>query len=272
MLTKNSKQSGSSEAAWWAVLIASSAAILYMLFLFSPGPDSDLDGNPYPTIFRQIMDGRSGSQDWTRMAIVTTVSVVLTAQLVSILIGLVIGGLGLIPTRPTKFLATVYVEAIRGVPLYVMLLFVYFALSRIVEESLPVRWGIRIGPFASAVFALGICYGAYMAEVVRSGIESIPHEEVEAGSLEAGTLVVYWYIILPQALRKILPAIANECIALLKDSAIIGVITLNDITRSTQVYAGSTFRFFEAYAMLGLIYLVLSLLLSRVQRWLERLN
>lgn len=261
----NSKQSGSSEAAWWAVLVGALLIIAFMLFLYNPG--SGLE-NPFPTILKRIVDGRRGDQPWTEMAIVTTVGVVLCAQLLSFVIGIFIGGLGLIPKPLCRFLATVYVEAIRGIPIYVMLLFTYFGLTRVLPEINGES--LTLSPFTSAVIALGVCYGAYMAEVVRAGIESIPREEIEAGSLEAGTLTVFRYIILPQALRRILPAIANEAIALLKDSAIVGVVTLYDITLAAQVYAGSSFRFFEAFALLGLIYLVLSLVLSRVQRFLEK--
>ncbi len=246
-------------------LLGSIAAIVALYFF--GGGDSSLDPprpNPFPLIFSRILDGRSAQQGITVLAIVTTAIVVLSALAVAFAIGLVVGGMRLLPNPIPRFLGALYVETIRGIPIFVMLLFVYFGVRTALKDIVP------LSPFASAVLALGVCYGAYMAEIVRAGLLSIPQEEMEAASLEATRFQVLRYVVVPQALRTILPALANECIALLKDSSIIGVVTLVDITRAAQIHASSSFRLFETFSALALVYLVLSLILSRVQRTLEK--
>jgi polar amino acid transport system permease protein len=104
---------------------------------------------------------------------------------------------------------------------------------------------------------------------VRAGIQAIPHEELEAASLEAGRWPVLVHITLPRAIRTILPAVANECIALLKDSSLISILAISELTRSGQEYATSKFLYFETYAMVALIYLALTLVMSRAVRVLE---
>lgn len=270
-----SKKSGSSEVAWWAVFLSTLAIITFLLLGYQ-----DAEGtNPFPLIFRRILDGRGADAPWTEAAIMKTVGIVLASVAVSLIIGIVVGVMQLAHNRFIRFIGTIYVEALRGIPIYVMLLFVYFGLRPIIRtglQSLDLQiFGYELAsiaqsPFWFAVIALGVCYGAYTAEVVRAGILAIAVEEIEAASLEGNRLQVLWHVILPQALRMILPAIANECIALTKDSALVGVVTIVDITRAAQMHSASTYRYFETFFLLALIYLVLSLILSRIQRGLER--
>lgn len=257
-MISTSKKSGSSEAAWWGVLVCSLIGLAWLYFV---GTGTD---NSYPTIFRRILwQQPEGSETVLGSALATTAAVVIAAQVLSFFIGIIIGALQLSRVWALRFIGAVYVETVRGIPIYVMLLFVYFGVRAATGTN------DLLTPFRSAVIALGVCYGAYMAEVVRAGFLAIPVEEIEAAALEARSFQVLLYIILPQALRTILPALANECIALLKDSAIVGVVTLVDITRAAGMYSGSTFEYFEAYLALALIYLALSLVLSRIQRLLE---
>lgn len=233
--------------------------MLAWLYFVGTGED-----NAYPNIFKRTLFHRpEAGETILDSPLFRTISVVLAAQAVSFVIGVVVGALQLSRVWILRFIGAFYVEAIRGIPIYVMLLFVYFGVRGATGTQ------DLLTPFKSAVIALGVCYGAYMAEVVRAGFLAIPVEEIEAASLEASSIKVLFYIILPQALRTILPALANECIALLKDSAIVGVITLVDITRAAQMHAGANFRYLEAFTALALFYLVLSLLLSRIQRMLE---
>jgi polar amino acid transport system permease protein len=221
--------------------------------------------NPFRVGLVRILDGRQGDgAPWHQMAIVNTALLLLACMAVSLLIGILVASLQLTRWRVLQFIGRVFVEAVRGIPIYVMLLFVYFGVRSLLRDT------VTITPFMAAVASLGVCYGAYMAEVVRAGILAIPPEEIEAASLEGRPHQVLAYVVLPQALRTILPALANECIALLKDSAVVGVITVVDITRTAHIHAGSTFRYFETFSALALIYLLLSLVLSRVQRSLER--
>lgn len=237
--------------------------------------------NPFPAILRRILDGRGIDQSFLRIAFFTTLAVVFTAQVVSLLIGVIVAISQLSSWRVLRVAGTMYVETLRGLPIYVMLLFVYFGVRTLLRD-VPFPFAmegfttdrepfkVSLSPFVSAVIALGVCYGAYMGEVIRAGILAIPAEEIEAASLEAGRFAVLAHIILPQAFRIVQPAVANECIALLKDSSLVGAVTLIDITRSADIHARSTFRYFETFSALALVYLLLSLILSRVQRELEK--
>jgi polar amino acid transport system permease protein len=275
-LIQTSKKSGSSEAAWWAVL---GTALLLIAGLLLARDDSG--EHHFRTIFTRILDGRTyvervddtgvarlePTQSLWHSGVAVTARVVLTAMALSLLLGIIFGAAQCQAIAWIRFLGTFYVEIVRGVPIYVMLLFVYFGVNALLRDRAPE--GMLMSPFIAAVLALGVSYGAYMAEVVRAGILAIPHEEIEAARLEASPVQVLRFVVLPQAMRIILPAIANECIALLKDSALVGAITLVDLTRRADIYARSTFQYFQAFAALALVYLVLTLLLSRVQRWLE---
>ncbi len=247
-----------------------------MLFVYT-----DDGANPCPLIFRRMLDGRSLDQPWFKAALFTTTLVVFCSMALSFLVGVLVALLRLSRRTPFRILGGFYVETFRGLPIYVILLFVYFAIRGLLR-GIPLPFSLNgfttsvtpytvsLSPLVSAVLALGCCYGAYMGEIIRAGILSIPVEEIEAASLEAGRYRVYRHIVLPQALRTILPAMANECIALLKDSSLVGAVTLVDITRAADIHARTTFLFFETFTALGLVYLILSLLLSRVQRSLER--
>lgn len=248
-----------------------------MLFLHTSS-----ETNPFPLIFRRTVDGRTPGQPAMEMAIITTIAVIIGALILSIIVGIVVAVLQLSRFPSLRFAGALYVETFRGLPIYVMLLFVYFGV-RALLKSMPLPFeipgvtsataphNISLSPFISAVIALGCCYGAYMSEVMRAGITAIPPEEIEAASLEAGRWQVYLHVIFPQALRIILPALVNECIALTKDSSLVGAITLIDLTRSADIYARSTFLYFETFSALALMYLFISLLLSRLQRTLERI-
>ncbi len=274
-MIETSKKSGSSEVAWWAVL---ATALLLVTGLFFT---KDADGDYlFRIIFDRILDGRAlveviapdGSVSlqptksiW-RTGLAVTVQVVLVATCISLVLGVFFGAIQCGPSATLRFCGTFYVEFVRGIPIYVMLLFVYFGVNALLTRN---AGGFSLTPFVAAVLALGVSYGAYMAEVVRAGILAIPHEEIEAAKLEATPVQVYRFVVLPQALRIILPAIANECIALLKDSALVGAITLVDITRRADIFARSNFLYFESFSALALVYLILTLVLSRFQRVLE---
>lgn len=154
-----------------------------------------------------------------------------------------------------KTIAGVYVEIIRGIPLLVQIIFIYYALGSIISTD---------GSF-SAILALSICYGAYMGEIFRAGIQSIPKGQMEAAialGMTRGQAIRK--IILPQTMRVIIPAIGNEFIAMLKDSTLVSVIAQRDILRRGREYISRTFQSFETMAIVALVYLILTLILSRV--------
>lgn len=254
VLFKRSNPSGSAEAAWYLVLAATIALILGLVLI---GPESAYNTkgqayNPFPEMLGRLMAG-----------LLMTGKVVLAALAGSIVWGVLIGIGRLSSWRPVSLAASIYVEIVRGIPLLVILFMMYYGIN----QFLPVEW--KLGAFTAAVLGLVICYGAFMGEAVRAGIESIPPEEIEAASLEGGRWDVLRYVTLPRALRTILPAGANECIALLKDSAIISVLPITELTRAGYLYTSSKVLWFETYAMVALVYLLLTLVLSRAARTLE---
>ena len=189
-----------------------------------------------------------------------TFNVTVFAIMGSIVIGL-FAGLGQISrVKIVKLLAGVYIELIRGIPLLVQLIFIYYALGRF----------FRIEGAIAAVIALSICYGAYMGEIFRAGIQSIPKGQMEAAlaiGLSRGKALRL--VILPQTIKLILPAIGNEFIAMLKDSSLVSVIALRDILRRGREYIARTFLSLETMAVVALIYLVITLVLSKLVAILE---
>jgi len=195
----------------------------------------------------------------------------MTAQLLvaSLSVGLVLGlvlAVGRLSRRLVlRWMATVYIEAMRGIPLLVLLLFVYFGVQGVVG----VGW--RISEFWAATAAFGLCYGAYLAEVFRAGVESVDVGQTEAAralGLTSGQALRY--VVLPQAVRNILPALVNESVALLKDTSLASVIAIPEITQRARLEVARTYDTFEVWGAVGGIYLALTLGLSFVARQLER--
>lgn len=170
-------------------------------------------------------------------------------------------GLGQIArSRLWQLIAGVYVEMIRGIPLLVQLIFIYFALGKF----------FRLDGVPAAIIALSICYGAYMGEIFRAGIEAIPRGQMEAAlALGFTRFQAMRYIILPQTMKIVIPAIGNEFIAMLKDSSLISVIALRDILRRGREHVARTFLSLETYALVALIYLFFTLILSKIVALIE---
>jgi polar amino acid transport system permease protein len=128
-----------------------------------------------------------------------------------------------------------------------------------------------VPPFIAAISAMGINSGAYVAEIVRAGIQSIDRGQTEAArSLGLTSSQTMQYIIFPQAFRRIIPPLGNEFIAMLKDSSLVSVIALEDLLRKGQVVITRTFRPFEVYTVVALIYLVMTFVISKLVSWSER--
>ncbi|MDR3683785.1 MAG: amino acid ABC transporter permease [Geothrix sp.] len=187
-----------------------------------------------------------------------------TVTLASIGLALVLGllaGLGRIARTPVlNRIATVYVEVVRGIPLLVQLFYIYYALGPL----------LHLNGLMAAIAALSICYGAYLAEIFRAGIQSIPKGQMEAAlALGLSRTQALGRIILPQTIRVILPPIGNEFIALLKDSSLVSILAVSDLLRRGREYASTTFDYLEAYTVVALIYLILTLFFSRLVGLLE---
>ena len=164
--------------------------------------------------------------------------------------------------------AITYVEFIRGVPTLVLIFTVAFVLIPEGADFLGVDNNVPQN--TRAIIALAVIYGAFLAEIFRAGIESIPKGQMEAArSLGMTYGHAMRYIILPQAVRNILPALGNDFIAMLKDSSLVSVLAVRDITQQARLYAGSSFRFRETYLVLTFLYLTMTLTLSLLLRWYE---
>ncbi len=185
----------------------------------------------------------------------------------SLALGLVFG-LMRISKNPVLFaVSTIYVEVIRGVPLLVILLYAGFVISPWIRDT----FGISLTDIQEAVIGLAFGYGAYEAEVFRAGIESIHKGQMEAArSLGMNYFQAMRHIVLPQAVRVILPPLGNDFIAMLKDSALISVLALPDLLQQGRLFVSRTFRAFEGYNSVAILYLIMTLFLSAMTRVVEK--
>ncbi len=228
--------------------------------------------------------------NFIRIGIGITITTTLYAYSIALVIGLV-AGLGRISRNVVvRNLSTLYVELVRGIPILVLIF--YIALVA-VPDSLGIfktvgAWLTSVGlgflgqPLAAidndsislnvrAIIALSVTYGAFLAEIFRAGIQSIGKGQMEAArSLGMSFGQAMRYVILPQAIRNVLPALGNDFVAMVKDSSLVSVLAVRDITQVARLYAGRTFRFREAYTILAILYLGMTLILSIFVRVLER--
>ncbi|MEO6350151.1 MAG: amino acid ABC transporter permease [Candidatus Limnocylindrales bacterium] len=175
----------------------------------------------------------------------------------------ILGALGRLSRKPVVFaLASFYVSLVRGTPLLVQIFFVYFALPQV---------GIIIDPIPAGILALAFNYGAYMTEIFRAGIQAVPGGQREAAeALGMPERLVMRRIVLPQATRIVIPAIGNEFIAMIKDSALISTITVQEVLWRAGVAGRPSLHTLQAFIIAALIYWALTIMFSTVQERLER--
>ncbi len=192
--------------------------------------------------------------------IVITFEVTFASIGFALLIGLFVGLGRVSKVRIVALAASTYVEVIRGIPLLVQLFYIYYGLAQFV----------KIPPLPSAVIAMSVCYGAYMGEVFRAGIESIDKGQTEASlSLGFSRAQTMFHVVLPQALRTILPPVGNEFIALLKDTSLVSIIAVADLLRRAKEFSSTSFLVFETYTLVAVVYLVITLILSKLVGMME---
>ncbi len=229
----------------WRISFFGALALLIVLPFIAP--------DPYKRILLFLPDG-----------ILRTFQVTVLSICFALILGL-ITGLGRI-SRITivNRIATIYVEVIRGIPLLVQIFYIYYALGKI----------IRVPDIAAAVIAMTICYGAYLGEIFRAGIQSIPKGQMEAAlALGMSRGQALWRVILPQTMRVVLPPVGNEFIALLKDSSLVSILAVSDLLRRGREFASRTFYYFETFTVVALVYLILTLFFSKLVAIMEeRLN
>ena len=210
-------------------------------------------------------DSLGSNSEWTigpiLKGVIVTVELSLYAGVLAIILGTLVGLARISPNPMLRDMATLYVELIRGTPLLVQIFIVYFFIGTVLD----------LDRFTAGVIALAVFTGAYVAEIVRSGIESI-----HSGQMEAGRSLGMTYgqtmgdIILPQAFKRVLPPLAGQFINLIKDSSLVSVISITDLTKAGREVVSSTFSPFEVWFSVALLYLILTGVLSLVVRRLER--
>jgi len=228
--------------------------------------------------------------DFIKAGLSTAIVISLTSYAIALVLGL-LAGLGRISRNVVlNNLATLYVELVRGIPMLVLIFFIALVGVPIVMEGINAlgEWlnslGLTlIGNFlisieqkaismsVRAIVALSVTYGAFLAEIFRAGIQSITRGQMEAArSLGMSYGQAMRCVILPQAIRNVLPALGNDFVAMVKDSSLVSVLAVRDITQMARLYAGRTFRFREAFITLSVLYLTMTVALSLMVQFVER--
>ena len=193
----------------------------------------------------------------------TTIFISIVSISLSIVLGLIVAIPSLAKNKFLTYLNIGYVEIVRAIPLLVLILWIYY--------GLPIMTGISFSPFVSGIIALSISESAFQAEIFRAGINSIKKSQWEAGSsLGLSFFRKLRLVILPQAIKNILPAIGNQFVYVLKMSSLVSIIGIGDLTRKANELVVTTYRPLEIYTFLILEYLVLILIVSYLVRKLEK--
>lgn len=248
---------------WWLL----ATVLICVLILWTIVADED-----YNIIFRALSTG-----------VLTTLYVTIIAFSLSSLVAIIVAAMRTSKNTIINQIATFYIEIVRGIPVLVLLFYIAFVGAPWLVETFnwltsPIQqigWmeplSIRKIDFTwRAIIALTISYSAFIAEVFRAGIEAVDKGQVEAAeALGLKRWNIFRHIVWPQALRTILPPLGNDFVAMIKDSALVSVLGVQDITQLGKVYSASTFKFFETYNVVAFLYLVMTISLSLMVRWLE---
>jgi polar amino acid transport system permease protein len=192
-----------------------------------------------------------------------TIILAIFTVLFGVMLGIFLALLRLSKNKLLNFLATAYVEFIRGTPLMVQLFIIYFGLPNLIGFNMP--------DMAAAILALSMNSGAYIAEIIRAGIQAVDKGQMEAArSLGMGYGTAMRYIIIPQAIKNILPALGNEFIVVIKESSIVSVIGINELMYNADTVRGNTYKAFEPLIVAALMYFVMTFTLSKLMGRFER--
>jgi len=255
---------------WWMVTIGLVILITFLIIQINPD---------FKDAFNIIRAGLG-----------VTISTTIIAYCIATLVGLLVGLGRVSESIVWRNISTIYVEIIRGVPLLVLIFFIALVLipgfitllniigdffmdagiSGIGEKLTAIK--IRSVPNnVRAIISLAVTYGAFSAEIFRAGIQSINKGQMEAARSQG---MSHWQamrcVILPQAIRNVLPALGNDLISMLKDSSLVSILAVRDITQIARLYAGHSFKFAQAYSILCVLYLTLTLVLSLIMKLIER--
>jgi len=192
-----------------------------------------------------------------------TFYITLASLIIAFFIGLFIAILRLSPIKFLRWISIAYIDLIRGTPILVQIFFIYF--------GLPVALGTQISPLLAGITAISINAGAYSAEIIRAGIQAVDKGQTEAArSLGMTGFQTMRMIILPQALRKMLPTFVNQAIISLKDTSLLSIIGIRELTQSGQIIVANNFQGFKIWGAVGIMYFILIYLLTFLSRMIER--
>ncbi|MFY9943952.1 MAG: amino acid ABC transporter permease [Desulfobacterales bacterium] len=191
-----------------------------------------------------------------------TIIITIGGLLFGFVLGVATGLMKLSRSLPVRKLAGAYVEAVRGTPLIVQVMFLYF--------GVPMAVGLRIRPITAGIIAIAVNSGAYIAEIVRGAVQSIDPGQIEAGrSIGLTRTQTMRYIVWPQAFRRMIPPLGNQFIISLKDTSLLVVIGVAELTRVGQEIIAVNFRAFEVWLTVGIVYLMMTLTIARLLRMAE---
>lgn len=249
---------------WWLVALLVVAVGIAIVIVAS-----DL----YTQVFRTVVAG-----------VTITVFVTLVAFVLATLLGLAIALLGLSDSLVLRQVSRFYIEVIRGIPMLVLLFYVAF----VGAPAIVALYNTLAAPLVSAgwtepllvrdlslmwraIIALTIGYASFIAEIFRAGIQAVDHGQIEASkALGLSRVQRFRLVVFPQAIRVILPPLSNDFVAMVKDSSLVSVLGVADITQMGKIYASGSFRFFETYSIVTYIYLILTVSLSLLLRQFEK--
>jgi polar amino acid transport system permease protein len=214
-------------------------------------------------------------QEWKVGILLQGLWLTLEVSILAVFLGIILGlltGLARISKNPAlRWTAITYIELIRGSPLLVQIFIWYFVLGTMLNALLAQQGMGQLSPLWYGVAALAVFAGAYVAEIVRAGIQSIHFGQMEAArSLGMTYPQSMRYIILPQAFRRILPPLAGQFISLIKDSSLLGIIAIRELTKATREVVTTSLQPFELWFVCAILYLVLTFALSMFVQYLER--
>jgi polar amino acid transport system permease protein len=193
-------------------------------------------------------------------AVPETLRITLASFGLALALGTVVGVVRISARLPWTWLGRAWVDGIRGVPLLVLIFFIYFGLGRV----------LHLPQFLAGVLAIGICYSAFVGETIRAGIQAVPRGQWEAArALGLSHGQTLRFVVLPQAARIVVPPVVNDFIACLKDSSLVSIVGLRELTRAGREYSSGTFQDFQTWLVVGVLYLVMTLALSKVASLLE---
>ncbi len=204
-------------------------------------------------------------QYWPRLlaGLGLTIQITIISLIFAGILGMVFGLLSVSKRKSLRAIALVYVDIVRGTPLLVQAFFIYF--------GVPMALGIQLDPVISGVITLSLNAGGYLAEIVRGGIESISKGQMEAArSLGLPYGMAMRSVILPQAIRTMTPALINQCIITLKDTSLLSIISVTELTQTGRLIIANNYRSFEVWLIVAVMYFVIIMILSKISKRIER--